>query len=1820
MNSATIDTLSKNDTESNDIAIIGLAGRFPKAVDLESFWQLLKNGREGILEFTDAELLAAGVSPDLLKQPNYVKMGTVIPEAECFDATFFEMSAKDAEITDPQQRVFMETVWQALEGAGYPPSTTDARIGLYAGVGDNSYLEYCLKPNMQELLSTVGAYRLFTLSGKDFTATRTAYKLNLTGPAMSIQTACSTSLVAVHVACQSLLNMECDLALAGGASMNFPQQQGYLYQEGMIMSADGHCRSFDAKADGTAAGGGVGVVLLKRLNEALEDGDTIHAVIKGSAVNNDGSDKIGYTAPSISGQTDVIAEAQAVAGIHPEDIGYIEAHGTATPLGDPIEIQALMTAFRAHTNAKRYCAIGSVKSNIGHADAAAGIAGLIKTVLALKHRQIPPSLHFAQPNPQIDFANSPFFVNAQLRDWETTDNKPRCAGVSSFGIGGTNAHVILAEAPAISSSSSSRALQLITLSAKTNTALEASTANLTTWLSNQKELSLADVAYTLNKGRQSFAYRKTFVCTDVNHAVQQLPNLPGYLATEKARGVVFLFPGQGSQYLGMTHELYQTEVVFKEYLDQCAAILKPCLGQNLLDLLFGDDSVKLKQTVMTQPALFAVEYALAKLWMAFGIQPKAMLGHSIGEYVAACLAGVFSLEDALRLVVIRGQLIQSLPGGAMLAVPLSEADVQQWLTPQLSLAAVNGDKRCVISGTSLDIETLQQKLQTQGIESRPLHTSHAFHSHMMDPILTTFATKVGEITLHPPVLPYLSNLTGTWIKSEQAIDPNYWVSHLRNTVRFADNLKILFQQEADVFLEVGPRQTLSSLARQHPLYSQRFTVLASLPKQYDYQNSAETSQILLSLGQLWANNVAVNWDAFYAGEKRHRLPLPTYPFERKKYWIDAPAVTVRQAQENSRENWLYQPHWSKTTLPVMPLASTAKHWLLFEDNEGVSQQLKQRLLEQGHTVSTVQMGTVFKQCDANSYVVDPQASSDYEALVQALAKVDFPTHVVHLWSVTKTEDNSVFKQTELALQKGFYSLLYLTQALAKGNFYIPLDIAVVSNQMQKVMDSDLIRPEKAALLGAIKTIGLDMNSVRCYSIDITLPFNNETLRNLWLELLNPIDDIVIAYRHGQRWTESYVNLPWEAPVPVDCLRQQGVYLITGGLGGIGLCLSKYLAQRVQAKLILTGRSVFPEKVAWQDWLSQHDENNAVSKQIVQLQELEKDGAEVLVYQADVTDIIQMRHAIESAQQHFGLINGVIHAAGIASSFTENQRGGLTPAQVLAPKVTGTLILKQLLSNQTLDLFIFCSSLSSIVGLSGQMAYSGANAFQDAFAQANNHYSQTLFTAINWDGWQKVGMAIKATGNSSSMTADYKKIQFDPSIPGFQEELQEFLQRFATKKSLPLSLSKYSVTEVNLSAKQTLTHGLLPEEGVEVFKQVLAHHKPQVLVVKQGLLSLLTEIKSMFDIPMTEGKISVESKSTRPILAQPYIAPITSFEIKLVEIWQTFLGIEAIGIEDDFFDLGGDSLLAVQLAAYLRTELQVNLGTQALLSASTIAKLAILLTPTETSIPESTNELELLVKIKEGDPLRPALVMIHPVGGYVYFYRELAQLLSNEQAVYAIEAQGVDGKTEPLFQVEKMARQYIQQLQKHQPKGPYLLGGSSFGGMIAYEMAQQLTEQGEEIALLALIDTPGPEHMPTGIINDDADVMAYVLEVGRNIKISAEELRAMNEQDRWQWFVEKTDAGDTESGQSQSQIFMDLFRANTQAMFAYQPQAWAGKAVFFRAMEKDAHNAKTPEKAWGNLVLGGMDIYDIPGNHITMNELPHVLFLAEQLQYCIDSSL
>ena len=861
------------------IAILSVACRAPGAADVEELWRNLAAGVESISFFPEGELRAAGVPARRLQDPSYVRAWGVMGGGDLFDAGLFGFTPREAERTDPQQRVLLECAWEALETAGYGQEEQAGPVGVFVGADSTDHLAGLSEAGMEELIG----------AGTAFLATRISYKLNLAGPGLTVQTACSTSLVALHLAIKSLLDGECDLALAGGVALRLPEERGYRYQEEGIYSPDGHCRAFDAQARGTVGGHGAGIVLLKRLEDALADGDAIRAVILASAANNDGAAKVGFTAPSVDGQARVIREALALARVPAASIGYVETHGTGTPLGDPIEIAALNQAFRAAGDERcGPCLLGSIKTNLGHLGSAAGVMGLIKAVLALEREAIPPSLHFEAPNPRIDFAAGPFQVASRLTPWPR-GGRPRRAGVSSFGIGGTNVHVILEEAPLPEPAvPAEEGWQLLPLSARTPEALEAAAGRLAAHLADRPE-DLADVAFTLQMGRRAFEHRRFAVCRGHGDAPAALRHGPGRRRMAGTPSIAFLFPGQGAQRAGAGSEIYAREPLFRSEVDRACEILRPALGFDLREALFSGSDERLRPTAVAQPALFVLEHALAGLWISWGIMPAALLGHSLGEYTAACLAGVFELEDALGLVAARGALMQSLPPGAMLAVPLPEEELAGQLGPDLSLAAVNAPGRCVASGPEAAVMDLEERLRERGISARRLATSHAFHSAMMEPILEAFAEKVRAANPRPPRIPFLSNLTGDWITEAEATDPGYWTRHLRETVRFAAGVKRLAEEPRRLFLEAGPGDSLTRLARQvlGP-FAGREAAFASLPG----GDAPEPAALLDAAGRLWLTGSRLDWPALHGGAPRRRVPLPAYPFERRSYRLRKPPERV----------------------------------------------------------------------------------------------------------------------------------------------------------------------------------------------------------------------------------------------------------------------------------------------------------------------------------------------------------------------------------------------------------------------------------------------------------------------------------------------------------------------------------------------------------------------------------------------------------------------------------------------------------------------------------------------------------------------------------------------------------------------------------------------------------------------------------------------------------------------------------------------------------------------------------------------------------------
>jgi non-ribosomal peptide synthase protein (TIGR01720 family) len=1222
--------MAGDDFAAEGIAVVGMAGRFPGAAGVDEFWSNLRAGVESIRRFTPEELREAGVDPKLFQDESYIPARGAVDGVEWFDAAFFGVPPREAEVTDPQHRMFLEVAWEALERAGVDPQRAPGRVGVYAGCGMNTYLRTL--NTFDRFTRAVGGLTALVGSDKDYLATRVSYKLGLSGPSVVVQSACSTSLVAVHLAAQALLSYQCDVALAGGASLVVPQA-GYLWQQGSIGSRDGHCRAFDARASGTVLGGGAAAVVLKRLEDALADGDNVIAVIRGSAINNDGAAKVGYTAPSVEGQAEVISEAQSLAGVPAETITYIEAHGTGTELGDPIEIAALTRAFRAGgAEGTGFCAIGSAKTNVGHLDAAAGVTGLIKTSLVLEKGEIPPSLHFESPNPAIDFAGSPFVVNAKLSKWTTEPGVPRRAGVSSFGIGGTNAHVVMEQAPPRHPSAPpARTQQLLVLSARTETALAAMAERLRGHLDAHPEQPLADVAWTLQQGRRGFAHRMAVVAPDRAAAVRALAGETPARAVSGRAGTsqpsaVFLFPGQGAQYAGMARGLYEREPVFRAEMDRCAEILRPHLGLDLRDVVFSEDADRLKQTALTQPALFAVEYAIAKQWMSWGIAPESMIGHSVGEYVAACLAGVFSLEDALALVAERGRLMQSLPAGSMLAVPVPAAEVEPMLGGSVSVATINAPDRCVVSGPSDEIARLEAELVGRGIEAKRVETSHAFHSPMMDPVLDAFTTRVARTVRNAPELRWVSNLTGTWITPGEATDPAYWASHLRQAVRFADCVATLAAEGRErVFIECGPGRTLSSLVKRQVPGS------ASINSIRHPDDAADDVEALLAaLGRAWAAGVEVDWTAVHAGDERRRVVLPTYPFERKKFWIDSREAmragegAARDPEDAAERFWA--PVWKETHAPAAA-SPAGTRWLVLADGLGVGERLTAHLRNAGASVAVAEMNGAFSRAGDERWLVNPARADDYRALVAELERAgSLPDAIVHLWSLDGAGDGAGLRE------RGTRSIPMLSDALSAHAAGRAFRFVAVSDGVHDVAGGERLRADKVALLAARGVLQAAHPAATCRSVDVVLPASGAELdalaARLVAEALDPrVKGAAVAYHGRRRWMQGLEALRLEEAAAA----RGGLFLVTGGATADAVAAAGALARIPGAVLAVCGGG----------WTAEG------------LQRLRAAGAEVVHEPADPVDAAALRALAGRLAERHGPVRGTVAAVDVRAAAADD---------------------------------------------------------------------------------------------------------------------------------------------------------------------------------------------------------------------------------------------------------------------------------------------------------------------------------------------------------------------------------------------------------------------------------------------------------------------------------------------------------------------------------------------------------------------------------------
>ncbi|SMX32894.1 type I polyketide synthase [Maliponia aquimaris] len=1444
----------------NDIAIVGMAAHLPGAADIAAYWRNLRDGVSSIRRLSEDELRAAGEDPGLMRHRDYVPFAAPLEDFAHFDAEFFGFSPKEAAIMDPQHRQFLECAWEALESAGHVPESFDGQVGVFAGCGMGSYFYFnvCSNP---DLVDSTGMFLLrHTGNDKDFMTTRLSHVLDLHGPSINLQTACSTSLVATHYACQALLTGECDMAIAGGVTIELPQGRGYLYKENEILSPDGACHAFDHRAQGTVFGSGAGVVVLRRLADAVADGDHIWAVIKGSAVNNDGAQKAGYLAPSVEGQAAAVAEAQAVAGVTADTVDYVECHGTGTYLGDPIEVAALTEAFAETSAAVGHCRIGSVKTNIGHLDTAAGVASLIKASLALHHRQMPPSLGFEAPNPAIDFETSPFRVNDRLSDWPRAGH-PRRAGVNSLGVGGTNAHVVLEEAPERGASAESDwPFQILCVSGKSKAALDANAARLAAHLRAHPEQDLADVAYTLKEGRRAFEKRRVVVAGDHREAARLLDGAEvrrvfTHSALDRPE-VVFMFPGGGAQYAGMARDLYETEPVFAEWMDRglehleriaggaVAGGISPEKKPGVRELWLPErgaeaaaDAALLRPSLQL-PLIMITEYALAQLWMSWGIQPAALTGHSMGENTAACVAGVMSFEDCIGLVHLRGRLFDTVPAGGMLSVALPAEELRPLLGDALDLGAVNAPGLSVASGPQAALDALEAVLAARGVDCRRIGIDIAAHSRMLEPILEQFGGYLRSIELKAPVLPLTSNLTGTLMTPEQAVDPEYWVGHLRGTVLFAECIGALARPNR-VFLEVGPGKALASLARQHGEVDGN-QVLSSL--RHPDEEIADDRHMFEVLGRLWALGVDFDWGQVWGEAVRHRVVLPSYAFQRSPYFI-APGKGVAEGasawlmRSDEIAAWGWQPVWRPRSAPVEVdvaggLGDAAPQvWLMFMDEAGVAARCAARLRAAGHDVVEVRPGDAFARV-GEGYVLAPERGREgYDLLLQDLgARGIVPSRIGHFWLLTEGEGHrpgsSFFHRVQ---EQGFYALMFLAQAIEAEGLPRPIQITVVTNGAAQVRGEGLTCPAKATVAGPARVIPRELPGVTVATLDVALPeavqasfwtkgkaeaARDAALEALALEVLEELlaeqGDRVAALRGGRRYECAVkpVALP-EAPE----VTPGGVILITGGFGGIGLTLAQDFARR-GAKLALLARKPLPERATWETYLRRHAPQDRMARRIRAVLALEEAGAEVMVLAADVCNLGQMQAARRVVEDRFGPVTGVIHGAGVIADAPLLAKTPASVEDVFTPKIHGTEVLGQVFPDGVLDWMVLFASSSTVTAPAGQVDYVAANEFLNAYARART--GKTRVVAINWGIWNEVGMAAEAVAQRRG------EVPRAPVVPVQQEMLA---QASFDAQGNRVFKARYDTTDWFIDQHRTKAgDALLPGTGhLSLAAQALAGH-------------------------------------------------------------------------------------------------------------------------------------------------------------------------------------------------------------------------------------------------------------------------------------------------------------------------------------------------------------------------------------------------------------
>ncbi|NOQ23838.1 MAG: SDR family NAD(P)-dependent oxidoreductase [Bacteroidales bacterium] len=1486
-----------------ELAIIGLSCKFPGSKNVQEFWSNLYKGKETISFFTEKELLDEGISERLIENDNYIKASGILADKGCFDSRFFGYKPEEAKLMNPQLRLLHESVWNALEDAGYDPSIYKGKIGLFAGAAKNYNWETgsMLRSNQEALQGNISKY----LYNVNFMCSRVAYNLNLKGPAVFVDTACSSSFVAVHLAGNSLLLGECDIAIAGGVRLFEHVKDGYMYQPGMIHSKDGHCRAFDVNANGAVPGEGIGLVVIKKLKKALEDGDNIHAIIKGSAINNDGNRKIGYTAPSINGQVDVIKKALKRAKVDPSTISYIEGHGTGTVLGDSIEMQSLEEVFR--NNSDKKLGLGSVKTNIGHLDFAAGIASLIKAVLVLKNKKITPTLHFKSLNTNVAHDKFPFFVNNQLTEFNDHKSVLR-AGVSSFGIGGTNSHVILEEAPNKDLTINEEENKLLLLSAKTSDALLQRKSDLLSFLKLNNEICFDDLIYTLQIGRKSLKHRTALVCKNVREAIDMLSSPQNgdeihEIVNSECKQIVFMFSGQGSQYANMGKQLYGENKFFRDKMDECFEIASNYLDENLKDILFTtevdkDKKNQINNTNYTHPLLFIFEYSLASWLIELGIRPDFMIGHSLGEYVAACLSGALNLEDAIRLVIQRGRLIWSMPKGSMLSVTMSEQEADQYLSTEIDLAAVNAHNLCVLSGRTDAIKVLEQELKDKGIVCRELITSHAFHSHMMNPILKEFEREIDGVHFGEIKIPFVSNLTGNFVTSAEISSSNYWIKHLRQTVRYNNGIKSLINKPKTLFIEVGPGKTLAGLTQYANIDNSKGNkVLTTVRNEKHLED--DYKYFLKSLAQIWNSGINLNWTKTFNNTPK-RISIPGYPFERIKYPINQSEFVnkyILTANSNRNQNvneWIYENSWKRKSLIVNENKFVnSKVSILFVDDNELCRVVVDAFKKREQQIIFVKKGEKYSKDEKGEYIINPLNQNEYKNLFDDLvSNKQELKHIIYLWDLNY-ENKYLSKENKKSetYTYRFGSILNILKSLIYTGEFNDSKFISVSNNAFSVTGSETLNPKHSTQVALLKVFRQENPLRQAFNIDLSLNESN-VIENvsLLLQELDNNSEVNVCLRNGMRWIPDYIRQ--EIPKEYKDLRsfkKEGVYIIIGGLGNLGNELSKYLITNYKSKLIITGRSNFENSEPKNNNISQTNDLN--DRKYQNYKTLIENNNDVTYIACDVSNTNDLLSVGEFAIEKYGNIDGVIHAGGIGGGVNSKLIKDLTISDIEAQfsaKVNGLISTNKLIEKYNINLCIITSSLSSVLGGLGFGAYASANSFIDQYIDYLEVLNrQTNWVNINFDGISFVNDKKDATRGMISV-----------------KELPIIFE-YALKLNKGSRISRFVISTTDLYGR--IEKWITNNQRIESDK---ADSNDE----KQCLLE-------------------------RPILSVNYIEAKSSIEKLVTSIWKVVLGLEEIGIDDDFYELGGDSLKAMTIIGKINKQFNTEHPLTEFLKSPTVRNIA-----------------------------------------------------------------------------------------------------------------------------------------------------------------------------------------------------------------------------------------------------------------------------------------